>query len=207
MEISCPGCQRRFLIPDDKLPSNAKAVVTCPNCKGKIPVDTTLRSGAANPLRDADREGVIEFFEEGTKKGLVCVPDDSMKHAVVGALGPLGYKTSTADDLRSFFGKVRYNQYDVLVVSERFAGEDMDNSPVLKYLELLPMSIRRNTLVVLISTQHRTLDALMAFCLSVDAIVNESDLSNMQEILRKSLVQHKHFYRTFREQFLLEGHA
>ncbi len=205
MEISCPGCQKRFLVPDEKLPANTKVVLTCPDCKGKITIDTRGKSEESVPLSDTDQDVAIEFFEEGTRAGLVCVPDESVKERVIRALEELDYKTSAADDLRTFYAKVRYNHYGVMVLSEKSAEGGMENNPVLKYLERLPISIRRNIFLLLISTQYRTLDTLMAFFLSVDAIINEKDLGEMREILQKSLSQHKHFYRVFKECLRAEG--
>lgn len=205
MEISCPGCQKRFLVPDEKLPANTKVVLTCPDCKGKITVDTRGKSEESGPLPDTDQDAAIEFFEEGTKTGLVCVPDESIKRNAICALEELGYKTSAADDLRTFYAKVRYNHYGVMVVSEKYAEGETENNPVLKYLERLPISVRRNIFLFLISTQHRTLDTLMAFSLSVNAIINEKDLGEMREILQKSLSQQEHFYRVFKECLRVEG--
>ncbi len=207
MDISCPECQRRFLVPEEKLPANTRVMLTCPGCKGKIPVDTTGQSKEIGSLSGADQEGAIEFFEEGTKKGLVCVPDDPVKEDVVRMLGELDYKTSTADDLRTFYAKVRYNHYDIIVVSEGYGGGEIENNPILKYLERLSMSIRRNICLVLISAQHRTLDTLAAYSLSVDTVINESDLSSMREVLNKSLVRNEQFYKVFKECLTAEGRA
>lgn len=205
MEISCPGCQKRFLVPDEKLPANTKVVLTCPDCKGKITIDTRGKSEESASLPDTDQDVAIEFFEEGTRAGLVCVPDESVKERVMRALEELDYKTSAADDLRTFYAKVRYNHYGVMVLSEKSAEGGIENNPILKYLERLPISIRRNIFLLLISTQYRTLDTLMAFSLSVDAIINEKDLGEMREILQKSLSQHEHFYRVFKECLRAEG--
>ncbi|MEW5949195.1 MAG: zinc-ribbon domain-containing protein [Thermodesulfobacteriota bacterium] len=205
MEISCPGCQKRFLVPDEKLPANTKVVLTCPDCKGKIPIDTRGKSEEIGSLPDTDQDVAIEFFEEGTKAGLVCVPDESMKEGVVRVLEGLDYKTSVADDLRTFYAKVRYNHYGVMVVSEKSAEGGTGNNPILRYLDRLPISVRRNIFLLLISAQYRTLDTLMAFSLSVDAIINEKDLGEMREILQKSLSQHEHFYKVFKDCLRAEG--
>lgn len=205
MEISCPGCQKRFLVPDEKLPANTKVVLTCPDCKGKIPIDTREKSEETDLLPDTDQNIAIEFFEAGTKTGLVCVPDESIKESVVRALDGLDYKTSAADDLRTFYAKVRYNHYDVMVVSEKSAEGGTGNNPVLRYLDRLPISVRRNIFLFLISAQHRTLDTSMAFSLSVDAIINEKDLGEMREILQKSLSQNEHFYKVFKDCLRAEG--
>lgn len=206
MEISCPECQRRFFISDDKLPANTKTVFTCPGCKGKIPVDTTKQGETISSWRDTIQEGTIEFFEEGAQKGLVCLPEEPIREDVARILRELDYKTSIAGDRRTFYAKVRYNQYDVIITSERFAEGGLENNPVLKYLEHLPMSVRRNISLVLIS-HYGTFDALMAFSLSVDTVINENDLGNIREILHKSRSQHEQFYRVFKQCLVAEGRA
>lgn len=214
MEVSCPDCRKRFLVPEDKLPANTKAAFACPECKGKIVIDTRTEKESKKEekkeddvlysLASAPADGPIEFFEEGTKKGLVCVPA-SMKDRVVVQLAELDYKTSTAEDLRTFYMKVRYNHYDVVIVNEKIGDDGSQGGQILAYFQRLRMPIRRNIFVVLISDEYQTLHTLGAYSRSADIVVNEADLDNLREIMRKSLTQHEHFYRVFKECLQAEG--
>lgn len=198
MEIRCPECDRRFLIPDEKIPKNKRVTLSCPGCKGRIPLDTKQdmdESDSASPAR----ENEIEFFEEGVKKAVVCVSDSDMKEEVLEALTQLDYRISQAADFRSFLLKLRYNPYDLAVISEKIGDRELEGNPILKYIERLPMTTRRNMFVLLISDQLRSLDSLRAFSLSVDAIVHSNDIGNIREILRKALIQNEQLYRVFKE--------
>lgn len=203
MEISCPSCQKRFVVSNEKLPKNTGIVLACPSCKGKIPV---------NPAQEAEKsslvshvEAPIEFFDEGSSNALVCIQDQGAREKILHALEKLEIKASVADDVRTLYAKIRYNQYSLIVLDEDFGDGSAGSNPVMRYLERLPMTSRRNEFVVLISKEHRTLDGLAAFSYSVDAIINKNDLENAREILNKSLNQHECFYKQFKDCLKAQG--
>ncbi|MFH1147379.1 MAG: zinc-ribbon domain-containing protein [Pseudomonadota bacterium] len=203
MEISCPSCHKRFVVSDEKLPRNVDIVLTCPSCKGKIPVTSSQDAEKSSAVSDV--EVPIDFCEEGSSNALVCIQDQGARERILSALKTLEIKASFADDVRTLYSKIRYNQYNLIVLHENFGDGSPGNNPVMKYLERLPMSSRRNEFVLLISKEQRTLDGLAAFSYSADAIINESDLENAREIINKCLNQHERFYKQFKDCLKAEG--
>jgi hypothetical protein len=94
---------------------------------------------------------------------------------------------------------VRFNQYDVIVLNENLAGSSPENNEVLKFFQNMPMVTRRHIFLALIGQNHKTLDNMTAFAKSVNAVINKSDLSNLVNILKKSIADNDQFYKVYKE--------
>ena len=73
----------------------------------------------------------------------------------------------------------RLHIFDVVVLNERFGTRNPDMNNILKYLDRLGISIRRNIFVALLTNRFRTMDYMAAFNKSVNLIVN---LKNVDDI-------------------------
>jgi len=78
-----------------------------------------------------------------------------------------------------------FQTFNVIVVNENFdMGKDGVNY-VLQYLSGLPMSVRRQIFVVLISPTFATMDYMNTLNKSVNLIINIEEISEMGLILKK----------------------
>ena len=73
------------------------------------------------------------------------------------ALNLLEYHVTIAESGRDALKKMRYHQYDLILVNESFHCDGPESNMVLLYLERLNMNTRRNMFVVMLSSQHRTM--------------------------------------------------
>jgi hypothetical protein len=146
----------------------------------------------------------IEFFELGDKTSLICT-NPEISDAVRGVLHGLNYKSHVVDNPDEGIDRLRYTQYNCVVISEDFCGATLITNPVLNYLAPLPMSSRRNSFVCLIGSSFKTLDAMQAFVQSVHVVVNPIDVPNLAAILRKSIAEFEHHYRTFNQVLAARG--
>lgn len=64
MKINCPGCNKAYNIPDDKIPAGKKFELPCPACKTKIPVE----SGTPASAKGASAENRLKNGEALMKK-------------------------------------------------------------------------------------------------------------------------------------------
>ena len=69
----------------------------------------------------------------------------------------------------------------------------------------MSMSARRNIFLTLIGKDFKTGDNMTAFTKSSNIIVNEKDLPDLKEILKKSVADNDRFYKVFRESLLKMG--
>ena len=140
----------------------------------------------------------MDFFELGDKTSLICA-DASVTEAVRNTLRELGYKFHIADTSDVAIERTRYTAYDIIVVQESFGSGTLTSNPVLNYFCSLPMSQRRLSMLVLVGTAFKTLDAMQAFAHSVHLVVNPADLRNLTPILKKSRTEFDDLYRGYRE--------
>jgi CheY-like chemotaxis protein len=208
-------------VPDEKMPRGRQFKATCSKCRrtiivephgasgGKgatIGVDVSLSEVADAPTAiEADLDmtsaydSPLEVLEEGAMSALVCVDEPGRLEAVKEALEDLNYYSSVASSVKEALSKLRYNQYDLVMLDEEFCGESADNNTVLRYMQPMPMSARRNIFLMLISNQGRTLDNLMAFAQSVNAVINVSDVQKVKLVLERAMADHRRFYKVYRD--------
>jgi len=146
----------------------------------------------------------MEFFEVGDKTSLICADHATTDQAKI-TLRELGFKYHTADAPELAIDRMRYTQYDCIVVHENFAGSSLRTNTVLGYLSQLPMAQRRFSFVCLVGPSFKTLDAMQAFGASVHLVISPFDLPNLTAILKKGLAEFEVLYRTYKETLAAQG--
>src|SRR5438876_5671418 len=138
-----------------------------------------------------------DFFDLGDKTSLVCA-DSATTDVAKATLRELGFKCHTAETAELAIERMRYNNYDCIIVHENFAGSSLRSNSVLNYLAPLPMALWRYSFVCLVGPSLKTLDALQAFTQSVHITLNPTDLPNLGPILKKSLAEFEQLYRAYK---------
>jgi predicted Zn finger-like uncharacterized protein len=204
MEITCQHCRSKFKIPDEKIPSDRSASLPCPKCKNKIRLNP--RGGAKASIQaeitsnDYDAsDKPFDFIEEEGHTALVCESDATVRKKIVNNLNLLEYHVTVSDSGRDALKKMRYHQYDLIVVDESFSSEGPDANMVLLYLERLNMTVRRQMFVVMISNQYRTMDQMMALRYSVNIIVNIKNADDIGKVIQRGLTDCEFFYGVFQD--------
>lgn len=220
MDITCDKCQSKFKIPDDKIPAGKVATLRCPKCKEKLTVGSSpaeesdgpqaTQQPASPPAAHAGEDydafdKPFDFVEEEGKTALVCESDPGVKKTINTALASLDYHITDAENSRDALKKMRYHNYDLILVNEEFDTTDPDRNGVLIFIERLNMSVRRNMFIILISNRFRTMDNMLAFNKSVNIIVNLSNIKDFDKILRRGLTDNDMFYRIYKEMMRKTG--
>ncbi len=224
MNIQCDECQSKFKVSDKKIPKGKSASVTCPKCKNKIIInpdkeeeDTLLENPEANgddlgfnfendfPDSDEEAERAFDFIEDEGKTAMICETDPDVKKQIKPILDFMEFHITEINDARDAIKKLRYNSYDLIIVNENFDTRDPDNNGVLIYLARLPMLIRRNIFVAMLSTRYRTMDHMMTLNKSVNMIINLKNLNEMERILKHGLSDTDFFYRIYQESLKTAG--
>ena len=219
MEITCDSCQSKLKIADEKIPLDRTATFACPKCKGKITIKPDSAKAATPAVEESADPGAdlgfdeesfdtgdnaadarpFQFIEEEGKIALVCEADPVIRKSATDILTLMEYHVSTVQDNREALKNMRYQNYDVVVVNERFGTDDPDANGILIYLERLQMHVRRNMFVAMISDRFRTMDHMMAFNKSVNMIINKKNAGELDKILSKGISDYDMFYRIFKE--------
>jgi hypothetical protein len=146
----------------------------------------------------------MDFFELGDKTSLICA-DPNTTDVVKETLRQLGFKYHTAETPELAIERVRYTNYECIVVHENFAGSSLRSNAILSFLSWLPMSQRRHSFICLIGSSFTTLDAMQAFAQSVHLVLNPTDLPNFGAILKKGLAEFELLYRAYKAAFAAMG--
>lgn len=213
MEIVCESCQGKLKIPLGKIPPGKTATVTCPRCKAKLNVrapeareaDAEAAFDDLFDFEDEESEGYdaadkpFDFIEDEGKTALICEIDPLLREKVKPTLDILEYHITEAPNSREALKKMRYHNYDLLILNEYFDTQDPDANPVLIYLDRQNMDLRRNIFVALLSQRFRTMDQMTAFQKSVNMIVNIRNIDDFDKILQRGMADFGLFYKVFKE--------
>lgn len=221
MEIICESCSAKLKIPDEKIPPGKTATLACPKCKNKITVTNTDEekpkeesnspSLSSFDFQEDDSEQYdasdkpFDFIEEEGKTALICEEDDSVKEKITKVLDILEYHITVAESTRDALKKMRYHDYDLIVINENFDSTNPDANGIMIYLERLNMSTRRNMVVSLLTNRFRTMDNMMAFVKSVNMIIHLDDINDFDKILSLGISENDFFYRVFKESLKKTG--
>jgi hypothetical protein len=94
---------------------------------------------------------------------------------------------------------MREYNFALITLPDRFDGIDLEFSPILEYLNHLPMSLRRRIFLILIGKTFKTMDLMAAFSMSANLVVGADDLDNLTRALKQSMADHERFYGIFME--------
>jgi hypothetical protein len=228
MDVVCEKCRSKFQIPSQKVPQGQAFSVICPKCSNKVSVDAWVdiplsAKENANPsvkpkpisnktiIEEVDSsaydasEKPFDFVEQGVETALLCEPDPAIRSKIITALYNMGYHTTAPQTYKDTLKQMRFHVFDMVVLNEQFGTRDPDMNSVLKYLDRLNMSIRRNIFLTLITTRFRTMDNMAAFNKSVNLIINLKNINEIEKILRRGLADNKAFYRIFKESLIKTG--
>ncbi|MEE8416985.1 MAG: hypothetical protein V3S05_11975 [Desulfobacterales bacterium] len=112
----------------------------------------------------------------------------------------MAYHISNAQNARDALRMMWHHLFDLIVVDENFDTDNPETNPVMKHLEDLSMSVRRNIYVVMISKKFRTMDQMMAFNKSVNLIINAGKIDQTEKILKRGLSDQKILYQVYKDQ-------
>jgi len=222
MDVACEKCQAKFKIPDEKVPKGQVFAVACPKCKNKISIDTRSEAprAAAKPAGAPAAKSMAEdvssssydaaekpfdFLEEGVETALLCEQDPDVRMRIKEAAESMGYHVREAKSPIDALKQMRFHDFDLVVVNEMFGTDNPDENGILKSLERLPMSTRRNIFVALVTERFRTQDNMELFNKSVNMIVNRDNIDEFGKILKRSVAENSQFYRVFKEVLIKTG--
>jgi hypothetical protein len=212
VRVQCKKCRIGFNVPADKIPEGKTVKIFCPKCKEPTEIsERTAPTEFDKPVpylsEDPDSElssdalldyaNAIDVVDEGVKTALLCDTNAKRAEKIAQALQELDFWVVHA--LRPAFalGKLHNNNYDLLVLEEKFNSEKESENLVLHHVQVLPMHLRRQFYLCLLSDDKPTLDAKLAFRMGVNLILNIHDLDKAKVLFARAMKEYKNFYGLF----------
>lgn len=210
MNVTCRQCATNISIPKEKVPKGQAFSIRCPKCKNKVAVpavDSGARAlstkvSADDQIKaDAYEPSIrpLDFIEEGVQTALVCESNPALRAKVKAVLQARSYHVVTPVNARDVLKQMRFHNFDLLAINERFDAINPDENNVLRYLDRLSMSVRREMFSILLTDRYRTLDNMAAFTKSVHVVLNVKHIDEFDKVLSKAFNDNNNFYRIFKE--------
>ncbi len=221
MEITCGNCDKMIQIPDEKIPENKSFSFRCPACRNKVVVSADSRPPSAAESREntgpdnTDEYGPeafavsgedydasekpFDFLEEEGRTAMVLEDNSEIAAHVKNVLGIMDYHVTVAESVRDALRKMKYHQFDLIVLNETFDSSSPDANGVLIYLQRMLMDLRRYIFVAMLTERYATMDRMAAFLKSVNMVIHLKDIENLDRILPRAVNENELFYAVYRE--------
>jgi CheY-like chemotaxis protein len=145
-------------------------------------------------------DGTTEELHDAIQRlALMCVDDPDRKSEVSAVLQELGYRVHIPSAVPEALERIRRNPYEIVVVDEEFQGATLHDHPLLRSIQWMSTPSRRSMFVALLSREMKTFDNMAAFVLSVNLVVNVSDVEQLRALLDRALAETDEFYRVYRQ--------
>lgn len=141
----------------------------------------------------------FDFVSTTDKPALLAFSTPEWLETARSALSELGYKVHTAATHGDF--QIRFSQirYQVVIIEERFAANDITENLTLQAMQRMSMSQRRHSTVILIGDNFQTFTPMQAFQQSVHAVINSSELFLLKQLIEKTIADNELFLQTYSE--------
>ncbi len=141
----------------------------------------------------------FDFISATDKPALLAFSTPEWLDAAKTALTELGYKVHTAATHSDFLIRFSQIRYQVVVVEELFAANNIGENLTLQALQAMPMNQRRHATIILFGESFQTFTPMQAFQQSVHAVINSSELFLLKQLIEKAVADNTLFLHSFRE--------
>ncbi|MBW1779922.1 MAG: zinc-ribbon domain-containing protein [Deltaproteobacteria bacterium] len=218
VSVKCPRCKNKLILdttpakPD--VPDAADHVIEKSDIPGhEIPGPPTEEAYESAPfdeipgIDDVEADSALDFYEEGETLALVMNTDAPRSEKIKAALDELGYATVWAENTQEAVSKMRFQNFDLVILSDLFDDTPLEKSPILQFLNHLSISVRRKIFLLLMGDTFKTMDHLTAFAMSANLVANWKDLDSLANILRRAISDNERFYKVFMDTLKETGKA
>src|SRR5437899_9513637 len=141
----------------------------------------------------------FDFISTTDKPALLAFSTPEWLDTARTALAELGYKVHTAATHGDFLIRFSQVRYQVVVVEEMFAANNIGENLTLQALQQMPMGQRRHATVILFGESFQTFTPMQALQQSVHAVINSSELFLLKQLIEKAVADNTLFLHSFRE--------
>ncbi len=175
MEIRCPQCDARFVLPPERIPEARRFKVSCPQCKHPIVVE---RPEANKPQSPAAVPDEPEYFPHDAHVVFVYVQQAALHHRICDYIRNHGGYVSEARSIPEAIAKIRANYYHEMIFQD-----DEEGRQLLEIIATWNGLRRREVNVILVESNRRTLSPMDAFLTGVNAVISSKDSAEIEKFL------------------------
>ena len=141
----------------------------------------------------------FDFVSTDDKPALIAFSTPEWLETAKAALRELGYKVHTAATHSDFL--VRFNQvhYQVVIIEELFAANNIEENLTLQALQAMPVNQRRHASIFLLGESFQTFTPMEAFKHSVHAVISSSEMFLLKQLIEKTVADNDMFLHSFND--------
>lgn len=141
----------------------------------------------------------FEFLSTSDKPALIAFSNPEWLETARACLVELGYKVHTAATHADFLNRFSQVRYQVVIIEECFAANDIEENHTLHAMQRMPMGQRRHCTVILLGDSFQTFTPMQAFQHSVHAVISSSEIFLLKQLVEKSVADNDLFLHAYRE--------
>ncbi|MDR0620487.1 MAG: zinc-ribbon domain-containing protein, partial [Deltaproteobacteria bacterium] len=134
-----------------------------------------------------------EDLPEGMKAAMIAFDTEENQEKLIEKLSTLGYRTTTAINVRDAVKQLKFGRFQLLIIQEDYYGASLATNQIIRAVNSIELSIRHDMFVAVVGPSFTSLDDLTAFSLSLDTVINTSDLDDIERILISAMSHVKKF--------------
>ncbi|MDR1395082.1 MAG: zinc-ribbon domain-containing protein [Deltaproteobacteria bacterium] len=147
----------------------------------------------------------FDEMSEGLKAALVAYDSEEIQDMLYQKLSSMGFKPFLALNVRDAVKQLKFGRFQLMLIQEDYYGATLTSNQLLRAVNGLELSIRHEMFIAVIGPSFTSLDDLTAFGLSLDTVINTSDLDDLERILISAMGHVQKFYSTYNEMRLARG--
>lgn len=150
-------------------------------------------ASAPTPAPAATSAGADEGFDEEVQRlgdienpGFLFAGDAAPRAEIENAIRELGYNPAVSQHMDASSYALRYNDFELVIFA---LGPDFAEHKLYQVYTNLLMNNRRTQFSVLIAPGLSTADNMLAFTLSVDLVVDQNDVGELPDLIKRAMKQ------------------
>jgi len=196
----CRRCRTVLSIPDDALRGKTVGELKCALCQEAMVAEDA-------PVQQGKDLSLLQMITGHGKKVLVAIEEQALAEKVAQAMSGRDWKVVVSQTPASALSQLAGTQYDLVVLHARGAASSLCEDPVLRYLQRLPMTQRRDLWLCLLCDESPTLDRMAAFRAGVNLVVNSQDVEQLQGMLHHVMGEYEIAYAKFNDELRSRGNS
>ena len=221
LKVRCPKCKNTVSVnsgspASDQSALNVGGSPATEHPRYDQPIAAAYKlSGSADEdeaaVNDKALTALLEVLSKGLSKGagnsshqqsahrrkvLICA-SPTYRDPVARSLTENGYQAFIAEDTRQAVETMRANQMEVVLLEPQFDMAEQGAAFIVREINVLRPAQRRRLFFILVSPSLRSMDTHAAFLNNVNAIVNVTDIDEVDRVMDLALREYNELYREF----------
>ncbi len=141
----------------------------------------------------------FDFIGVSDKPALLGLTSPEWQEIARAALTELGYKVHQAAAHTDFISNFSQVAYEVAIIEENFAADNVQENRSLEFLRDAQMHLRRHCTIILVGDSFTSFDSFEALRQGVHLVVNRSEMLVLIQFIQKAAAENELFFHPYGE--------